>query len=303
QQIRRIHQLDTTYRPFHSEQRIDLQSKQCVAGEWFKKDCIGSVTTWENLVENFVQKFYQHFDHNEETESEEDVDPDDITNIFKIEGNLFDYETPLCKAFSDFNYSAISTIVWVENMTYFKDHKWYDELADGVLKDETLMHKEKVEESWGNATPGVMKFYAWLINSFGNFHELDYNVLVKLQECWWKINAHEVAPFTLSESYGQRPYAKFKTKKAHDPYLEINNIFGRNYDTSNAGTQDNQRHEECRDDPTLEPSVCKIRRFEMMKYSFNADEEYIAIKESEYLNHSKDNLDAYRELLHIINEG
>ncbi|GJY70875.1 hypothetical protein Tco_0474578 [Tanacetum coccineum] len=28
QQIRRIHQLDTTYRPFHSEQRIDLQSKQ-----------------------------------------------------------------------------------------------------------------------------------------------------------------------------------------------------------------------------------------------------------------------------------
>ncbi|GJT08868.1 hypothetical protein Tco_0843330 [Tanacetum coccineum] len=41
----------------------------------------------------------------------------------------------------------------------------------------------------------------------------------------------------------------------------------------------------------------------MMKYSFNADEEYIAIKESEYLNHSKDNLDAYRELLGIINEG
>ncbi|GJZ84103.1 putative reverse transcriptase domain-containing protein [Tanacetum coccineum] len=93
-------------------------------------------------------------------------------------------------------------------------------------------------------------------------------------------------------SDNRRPYAKFKTEKAHDPYLEINNIFGRNYDTSNAGTQDNQRHEECRDDPTLEPSVCKIRRFEMMKYSFNADEEYIAIKESEYLNHSKDNLDA-----------
>nr|GEX12154.1 reverse transcriptase domain, reverse transcriptase zinc-binding domain protein [Tanacetum cinerariifolium] len=52
-----------------------------------------------------------------------------------------------------------------------------------------------------------------------------------------------------------------------------------------------------RDDPTLEPSNCKIKRFEMMKYSFNIDKEYIAIKESEYLNHSKDNLDAYRELL------
>ncbi|GJT15842.1 hypothetical protein Tco_0874548 [Tanacetum coccineum] len=77
-----------------------------------------------------------------------------------------------------------------------------------------------------------------------------------------------------------------------------------NYDTSNAGNiQNNQKHEERMDDPSHEPSVCKIRRFEMMKYSFNANKEYIAIKESKYLNHSKDNLDAYRELLRIIGKG
>ncbi|GJR96887.1 hypothetical protein Tco_0269061 [Tanacetum coccineum] len=298
-------------------------------GEWFKKDCIGSVTTWDDLVEKFIQKFYQLSDHNEEI----DDDPDDITDIFKIEGNLFDFKTPLCEAFNDFNYlfkidkdlftfdiqgtgtyeeyelnnpvtrdleepwldngvpyqlcdhicepyrfkngvtkwptcssdidgfcngGELPGMVRVGSMTYFQDHKWYDELADGILKEETLMHKAKVEESWGNATPGVMKFCAWLINSFGNFHELDYNVLVKLQECWWKINAHEVAPFTRLESYGQRPYANFKTEKAHDPYLEINNIFGRNYDTSNTGnTQDNQWNEERRDGPALEPSVLK----------------------------------------------
>nr|GFC24081.1 hypothetical protein [Tanacetum cinerariifolium] len=107
------------------------------------------------------------------------------------------------------------------------------------------------------------------------------------------INAHEVVPFTRSESYGQRPYAYFNSEKARNPYLEVNNIFGRNYDTSNA--QDNQGHEDRRDDPTLEPSICKIRRFKMMKYSFNTDEEYIAIKESKYLNHSKDNLVTYQE--------
>ncbi|GJT42771.1 hypothetical protein Tco_0951486 [Tanacetum coccineum] len=335
-------QLDTNIDLCHSEQRA--------AGEWFRKDCIGSVTTWEYLVEKIVQKFYQLTDHNEEIEAEEDDDPDDITNIFKIEGNLFDYETPLCKAFNDYKYllkidtnlftfdiQGIGTyeeyelnnpvtrdleepwsdngvphqlcdhiceyrfknginkwptcssdidgfcnsgelpgMVRVRSMTYFQDHKWYDELADGKLKAETLMHKVKVEESQGNVTP----------------------------ECWWKINAHEVAPFTRLESYGQRPYANFKTEKAHDPYLEINNIFGRNYDTSNTdNTQDNQENEERRDDPALEPSVCKIRRFEMMKYSFNADEEYIAIKESEYLNYPEDNLDAYRGLLRIIDEG
>nr|GEV39841.1 hypothetical protein [Tanacetum cinerariifolium] len=71
-------------------------------GECFKRDCIGSVTTWDDLVEKFVQKFYQLSDHNKETA--EDDDPNDITDIFKIEGNLFDFETPLCEAFSDFNY-------------------------------------------------------------------------------------------------------------------------------------------------------------------------------------------------------
>ncbi|GJT37900.1 hypothetical protein Tco_0937765 [Tanacetum coccineum] len=227
-----------------------------------------------NRVEKFIQKFYQLSYDNEKMEAEEDDDLDDITDILKIEDNLFDYETPLY------------------------------ELADGKLKEETLIHKANVEESWGDATPGVMKFYAWLIDSFGNFHELDYNVLVKLQECWWKINAHEVVPFTHLENYDQRPYANFKTKKAHDPYLDINRIFGRNNDTRNVDNiQDHQEHGERWDNPIYEPSVCKIRRFEMMKYSFNANEEYIAIKESEYLNHTKDSLDAYRELLRIIDEG
>nr|GEU40006.1 retrovirus-related Pol polyprotein from transposon TNT 1-94 [Tanacetum cinerariifolium] len=227
--------------------------------EWFKKDYIGLVTSWEELVEKFVQKFYQLSDHDEEIKAEEDDDSDDITDIFKIEGNLFDYETTLCNGFNDFNYllkidtdlftfniQGIGTYEEYElNNTVTRDLEepwsdngyhinYYDELADGKLKEETLMHKEKVEESWGNATPGVMKLCAWLINSFGNFHELDYNVLVNLQECWWKINTHDVALFTRLENYGQRPYANFKTKNAHDPYLEINNIFGRNYDTSNA---------------------------------------------------------------------
>ncbi|GKD71136.1 hypothetical protein Tco_1325226, partial [Tanacetum coccineum] len=142
--------------------------------------------------------------------SKECDDPDNIAEIFKIEGNLFDYETPLCKAFNNFNYLLkINTDLFTFDIqgirTYEEyelnnsvtrdlkepwldngDHKWYDELADGKLKEETLMHKTKVEESWGDATPGMMKFSAWLKSTFENFHELDYNVLVKLQECWWK---------------------------------------------------------------------------------------------------------------------
>ncbi|GJY93479.1 hypothetical protein Tco_0509261 [Tanacetum coccineum] len=128
-------------------------------------------------------------------------------------------------------------MVRVECMTYFQDHKWYNELADGKLKVEALMHKAQVKESWGDATPRVMKFCAW------------------------------------------------------------------NYGANNAGnTQDNQEHKKEHHDP----STCHVRRFEMIKYSFDADDEYVAIKEHECSDHSKTNIDAcqaYRELFRIMDEG
>ncbi|GJY23966.1 hypothetical protein Tco_0397624 [Tanacetum coccineum] len=38
-------------------------------------------------------------------------------------------------------------------MTYFQDHKWYDELVDGKLKEEILALKAKVEGSWEMQLP------------------------------------------------------------------------------------------------------------------------------------------------------
>ncbi|GKD17945.1 hypothetical protein Tco_1207103, partial [Tanacetum coccineum] len=66
-----------------------------------------------------------------------------------------------------------------------------NELTNGKLKEEALAHKARIKESRGDATPGVMKFCEWLKNGFENIHKLDYDVLVKLEECWWKVNAHE----------------------------------------------------------------------------------------------------------------
>ncbi|GJT33423.1 hypothetical protein Tco_0923842 [Tanacetum coccineum] len=304
------------------------------ASEWFTKECIGSITTWDNMVEKFVLKFHHLSDHDEEEETEEDDNPNEMDNvpkIFKIEGNLFDFETPLCEAFNEVNYLLkIDTDLftynvqnfktydeyeqelnndiakgpeepWLENrvpyqlcdhicepyhcknrktkwptcdldidgfcngrelpgmvrvgsMTYFQYHKWYDELVDGKLKEETLALKAKVKGSWGDATLGVMKFCIWLKNSFENFHELDYDVLVKLQECWWKVNAHEIALFTRMENFRRGPYANMETKKTCDPYLNVNRIFNRNYKASNVGdTQENQGHEEHKDNSTPEP--------------------------------------------------
>ncbi|GKB08311.1 hypothetical protein Tco_0836595 [Tanacetum coccineum] len=255
------------------------------------------------MLENFILKFHHLSDHNEE-EPEEDDNPnetDNVPEILRIKGNLFDFETPLCEAYNEFScLLKIDTDLFtydIQNFKTYDEYKqelnddkakdtekswsengvpyqlyglnrwWYDELADGKLKDETLALKAKIEGSRGYATLGVLKFCKWLKSCFENFYEIEYEVLVKLQECWWKVNAYEIAPFT---------------------------------QTNTGCTQENQEH---KGDPIHEPSNCKVRRFEMMKYLFNDDEEYITIKESEYLNHSKDSLDAYRELLRLINEG
>ncbi|GJR94719.1 hypothetical protein Tco_0266893 [Tanacetum coccineum] len=55
-----------------------------------------------------------------------------------------------------------------------------------------------------------------------------------------------------------------------------------------------------------ELSVCNIRRFEMIKYSFRQDKEYVVIKEDEYDNlarTSKDACRAYQEIFRMMDEG
>ncbi|GKE74706.1 hypothetical protein Tco_1536747 [Tanacetum coccineum] len=105
-------------------------------------DYIGSVTTWENLVEKFIQKFYQLSDDNEEMKADEDDDSDDIAKIFKIKSNLFDFETPLCKAFNEFNYLLkIDTDLFTFDIQGIKTYEEY-ELNNNMTGD--------LEEPWSD---------------------------------------------------------------------------------------------------------------------------------------------------------
>ncbi|GKE77725.1 hypothetical protein Tco_1543845, partial [Tanacetum coccineum] len=212
------------------------------------------------MLEKFILKFHHLSNHNEE-ETEEDDNPNktgNIPKILRIKGNLFNFETPLCEAYHEFNCllkintdlftydiqnfktydgykqemkddkakdtkkpwsenrvpyqlcdhicepyrfknrrikwptctsdidgfcngGKLPRMVQVRSMTYFQHHRWYDELADGKLKDETLALKTKIEGSWGDATPRVLKFCKWLKNCFENFHEIEYEVLCRIQ--------------------------------------------------------------------------------------------------------------------------
>ncbi|GJY22495.1 hypothetical protein Tco_0396153 [Tanacetum coccineum] len=74
-----------------------------------------------------------------------------------------------------------------------------------------------------------------------NFHELDYELLIKLQDYWWKVNDHECSPFTNWRDHIRGPYSNYY---------------------SNAPDEEEQEDKEiCElfDDPTQELPFYKIR--------------------------------------------
>ncbi|GJS89829.1 hypothetical protein Tco_0772465 [Tanacetum coccineum] len=75
---------------------------------------------------------------------------------FKIETDVFKYETPLCLAFNEFNYllkkndgycngGNLHGAYIVRNSLHYQDYEWYEALKDNELKDEALRNKAIME--------------------------------------------------------------------------------------------------------------------------------------------------------------
>ncbi|GKD62719.1 hypothetical protein Tco_1300228 [Tanacetum coccineum] len=90
-------------------------------------------------------------------------DKEETAEIFKIDTDVFYYETPLCLAFNEFNYllKEWPTCSWREddycneenfpgayhigNSLHYQDLEWYEALEDSELKDEALRNKAIME--------------------------------------------------------------------------------------------------------------------------------------------------------------
>ncbi|GJS36898.1 hypothetical protein Tco_0535280 [Tanacetum coccineum] len=188
-----------------------------------------------------IEKFFM--------EADEDDDPDDIAEIFKIEGNLFDYKTPLCKAFNDFNYLLkINTDLFTLDIQGIKTYEEY-ELNNNMMGD--------LEEPWSdNGVPYQLGELPGMVRVGCMTYFQDHK--------WYNV---------LANGKLKGPYANIKTEKTYDPYLDINRIFGRNYGADNVDdTQGCQERKEEHNKPidssksTYDPSICQVGRFKMIKY-------------------------------------
>ncbi|GKA32199.1 hypothetical protein Tco_0718566 [Tanacetum coccineum] len=114
-------------------------------------------------------------DEVELTDEESSDDMDEVAEVFRIDTNLFNFETPMCKVFKEFNYllqidpdlltkdiKGFKTyedykddwiyewnkdVPWVDEKPWTNDgeYEWYEALEDSKLKDEALRNKAIME--------------------------------------------------------------------------------------------------------------------------------------------------------------
>ncbi|GKA20003.1 hypothetical protein Tco_0699918 [Tanacetum coccineum] len=208
---------------------------------------------------------------NEKTSNLEGTNHDDeqeISEIFRIETNLFNYETPLCKKLKEFNYLLkIDPDVLTKDTKGFKTYEEYKE--DWIYewnKDVPWVHekpwtKNGLERRW------ILQWrkLAWAYIVGNSLHYQDFE--------WYE---------ALKDS---------ELKKSWDDF-EITN--GDRYEREYENDEEDEERCELFDDTTQELSVCTIIICEMIKYSFGQDEEYVVVKEDEYEDLTSTSEDACR---------
>ncbi|GJS82817.1 hypothetical protein Tco_0749358 [Tanacetum coccineum] len=226
-------------------------------------------------------------DEEELTDEESSDDEDEIADVFRIDTNIFNYETPLCSAFNEFNYLLKP---WLDN---------------GIRKEPTpvkhtckpFIYKTGYSEwptcSWRNDgyCNGGNLPRTYIIGN--QLHYLDYEWYEALEDCELKNEA-------LRNKAIMEGFIKDDDDESRSKQMKRWNIYA-NYD--DAYEINHEREELCE---VRESPVCNVRRYMMIKYSFNNDDEYVAIKEDEYDDLTitrKEACLAYQEIFRIMDEG
>nr|GEW09507.1 hypothetical protein [Tanacetum cinerariifolium] len=267
-------------------------------------------------------------DEVELTDEEFSDNKDDVTEVFRIETNIFTFETPVYKAFNEFNYllqidpylltkdiMRFKTYEdykdgwiyeWNENVPWVYDKPWLD---NGIWKElKPVKHTCKPFNYKTRCSEWLT--YSWREDGYpnaGNFLEA-YHIINSLhyQDLeWYKaLEDSELKDEALrnkaimeglisddeSSNDGWRRWESHEiTYHDHDD-IEYENE-----------THD-ERHELCE---VHEFSVCNIRKFKIIKYSFRQDKEYDDVKEDEYndlARTSDDAYQAYQEIFRMMDE-
>ncbi|GJV82411.1 hypothetical protein Tco_1522309 [Tanacetum coccineum] len=196
--------------------------------------------------------YWTRGDDEVELTDEESSDSDEVAKIFRIETNVFDFETPLCRAFMKFNY-----LLQIDPDT---DNGAWEEPTPVRHHCEPFNYKNGCSE-WTTCS--------WKDDGYCNEWNLPRAYIVgnilRYQDLEW----YEA----LKDSKLKEEALKNKAimEGMIDEDDESSNEGWRRWDNFENTNRDNEERCEVFDDHEL--PVCYIRRFEMVKYSFRDDGE------------------------------
>ncbi|GJX95660.1 hypothetical protein Tco_0351458 [Tanacetum coccineum] len=206
-------------------------------------------------------------DEVELNDEESSDDEDEIAKVFRIDTNIFDYETPLCSIFNEFNYLLkVDPDLLMKDIMGFKTYEDY--------KDDWIYE-------WNKDVPWI-----WMDDGYCNGGNLPRTYIIGNQLHYQDLEWYEALDDSELKDGALRNKAIVEgfIKEDDDDesrYEQMRrwNIYT-NYDDAYEINHENNGSEELCE--VHELPVCNISKYMMIKYSFNNDEEYVAVKEDEY---------------------
>ncbi|GJX04676.1 hypothetical protein Tco_0190592 [Tanacetum coccineum] len=244
-------------------------------------------------------------DEVEVTDEESSDNEYEVAEVFRIDTNIFDFETPMCKTFKEFNYLLqIDPDLLTKDIEGFKTYEEFkDDWIYGWNNDVPWVD----EKPWTDI--GVWKGRKPVKHTCKPFnYKTGYS---EWPTCYWKSDGYSLEDSKLKEDALRNKAiieglidddnddeSRYERKKRWYVLSDMNHDHEHEIDH-----EADDREELCE---IHELSVCNIRRFEMIKYSFGQDEEYVVVKEDEYNDLGRTNEDAcraYQEIFRMIDEG
>nr|GEX89785.1 hypothetical protein [Tanacetum cinerariifolium] len=234
-------------------------------------------------------------------ESSDSDDEDEVAKIFRIKTNVFNFKTPLCRAFKEFNYLLqINPYVLTKDIDGFQTYEEYKDdwiyewnkdvpwvhkrpwIKNGVWKELTLVkhhcnpfnYKSGCSE-WPTCSWKDDGYYnrgnfpgAYIIRDTLHYQDLEWYDALKDR----KLKEEALKNKAIME--GMIDEDKESSNESWRRWDDFDNT-NRNNKSENEMEQEDEEICEVFDDH--EQPILYIRRFKMVKYSFKDDKEYVAI--------------------------
>ncbi|GKB34972.1 putative reverse transcriptase domain-containing protein [Tanacetum coccineum] len=235
------------------------------------------------------------------TDEESSDDKDEVAKVFRIDTNLFNFETPMCEAFKEFNYLLqIDPDLLTKDIEGFKT---YEDYKDDLIYDRNKDVPWVDEKPWTNA--GV-----WTKLTPVKYTCKPFNYKTRCLEwttCIWKDNGYcnggnLPKTYIIGNQLHCQDYEWYEALEDSELKYEAlrNKAIMEGFINEDDDESHNEREELCE---VHELPVCNVRRYMMIKYSFNNNEDYVAVKEDEYDDLTITREEACQEIFWIMNEG